>query len=135
MKRRINYSVMGEKAILLKQQISDLIDARNQLLNDVDTIKEGYKGKDSDIIVEKYKEKINNVDTYIKNIENLQTILEWLSENYKDSHNKAKSNIEMYSPLTPINQATPIIPITPTDGIENNNILSTVINMDDIIKG
>ena len=108
MERKIKYSVLGETATSLKQDLEELRNARNQLLVDVNTIGDGYKGKDANIIITKYKEKIVNVDTYLQSMENVQIILNWLSNNYRNSHDKAKKNLAAFSSLIPI------------DGTENN---------------
>lgn len=102
MKKKIKYSVIGETSSFLKYELEELGSARNQLLLDVNTINDAYTGKDATLIVEKYKEKITNLDTYIQTMENVQTILEWLSQNYRDTHEKAKSNLETFSSLIPI---------------------------------
>lgn len=112
MKKRIKYSVIGETASFLKQELEELKSARNQLLLDVNSISDGYKGKDASLIIEKYKEKITNNDTYIQTMENVQIVLEWLSGNYRDSHEKAKGDLEIFSPLIPI------------DSIDSNDNLS-----------
>jgi hypothetical protein len=102
MKKRIKYSVIGETASFLKQELEELRSARNQLLLDVNTINDEYKGKDATLIIEKYKEKITNIDNYIQAMDNFRIILDWLSGNYRDSHEKAKSNFEAFSSLNPI---------------------------------
>lgn len=112
MKKRIKYSVIGETSSFLKLELEELRIARNQLLLEVNTISYGYIGRDASLIIEKYKEKIANIDTYIQTIENVQTILDWLSKNYRDSHEKIKNDLETFSALIPI------------DGTESNDMLS-----------
>ncbi len=102
MRRRIKYSDIGETASFLKRELWELRSARNQLLLDVISISDAYTGRDASLIVEKYKEKITTIDTYIQTMENVQMILEWLSGNYRDSHERAKSNLEAFSNLIPI---------------------------------
>ncbi len=104
MKKRVKYSVIGETTSFLKQELEELKSARNQLLLDVNSISDGYKGRDASLIIEKYKEKITNNDTYIQTMENVQTILEWLSGNYRDSHERIKSDLESLSSLIPIEE-------------------------------
>ena len=106
MRRKIKYSVIGETASLLKQDLDELRSSRNQLLNDVDTINDGYKGQDANLLIAKYKEKVANIDNYIQYMEKIQIVLDWLSENYNNSHSKAKNNLKTF--LT-------------ADGVEKNN--------------
>ena len=94
MKRIVKYSVMGETAMNLKQQLNELKKDRNVLLIDVNKINDGYKGKDATVIIEKYTNKVKELDQFIKNIENYQQCFEWLSGNYRDSHKKAKKGLE-----------------------------------------
>ena len=112
MKKRIKYSVIGETSSFLKLELEELRIARNQLLLEVNTINYGYAGKDASLIIEKYKEKIANIDTYIQTMENVQIILDWLSNNYRDTHEKVKNDLETCSALIPI------------DGTDNNDMIS-----------
>ena len=114
---------MAEIAINLKQQFEELRVNRNQLLSDVNQIQNGYKGNDATMIIEKYKEIIMELDTFIQNMENFQILLEWLSGSYRDLHNQAKNNLNMYTPLTPLAD------------IDSNNLLSYGFNLDEIVKG
>lgn len=94
MRRIIDFSLMGEIALNLKEQIKELKNRRNQLLLDVNKIQEGYTGIDSTLIINKYKDKIRQIDTFIEIIGKYQICFEWLSGNYKKSHDKAESNLE-----------------------------------------
>lgn len=93
MRRIIKYSIIGETAINLKKQLEELKKERNKLLIDIDKINDGYKGQDALIIINKYKAKINDINSFIENMEKYQICFEWLSGNYRDSHNKAQNSL------------------------------------------
>ena len=98
MRRIIKYSVIGETAVTLKKQLDELKNKRNQLLIDINKINEGYKGQDATLIIEKYKNKLNEIDIFIQTLEKYQICFEWLSGNYRDSHNQAYTNLESVLP-------------------------------------
>ena len=108
MRRIIDFSLMGEVALQLKKQIEDLKNKRNQLLLDVDKISEGYRGIDATVIVNKYKGKIGEIDNFISKIEKYQICFEWLSGNYKNSHDTAESSLAQIEPNAVIDDVTTI---------------------------
>lgn len=93
MRRIIKFSVMGEKAFKLKQQIEELKQLKMQLLNDINKINESYKGEDATLIIQTYNDKTKEIDSFINIMEKYQICLEWLSGRYRDSHNKAVNTL------------------------------------------
>ena len=93
MRRIIKFSVMGEKAFKLKQQIEELKQLKMQLLNDINKINESYKGEDATLIIQMYNDKTKEIDSFINIMEKYQICLEWLSGRYRDSHNKAVNTL------------------------------------------
>ena len=102
MRRIIEFSVMEEKAIKLKQQLEELKQEKNQLLADINKINESYKGVDATSIIELYHNKVKDIDRFITMMEKYQICFEWLSGSYRDSHNKAKNAIEFLETSSPI---------------------------------
>ena len=120
MRRIIKFSVMGEKAFKLKQQIEELKQLKMQLLNDINKINESYKGEDATLIIQMYNDKTKDIDSFINIMEKYQICLEWLSGRYRDSHNKAVNT------LININSNGMIESIMGTETININGINSMI---------
>lgn len=120
MRRIIKFSVMGEKAFKLKQQIEELKQLKMQLLNDINKINESYKGEDATLIIQMYNDKTKEIDSFINIMEKYQICLEWLSGRYRDSHNKAVNT------LININSNGMIESIMGTETININGINSMI---------
>ena len=120
MRRIIRFSVMGEKAFKLKQQIEELKQLKMQLLNDINKINESYKGEDATLIIQMYNDKTKEIDSFINIMEKYQICLEWLSGRYRDSHNKAVNT------LININSNGMIESIMGTETININGINSMI---------
>ena len=113
MRRKIKYKVIGETAITLKEKVNLLKEQKTKILIDIEKIGEAYRGKDSNLIISKYKNKINELNIYIGVMEAYVSYFEWLSGNYQDSHNKATKNLD----------------IMKSPNLDNNYNISQMINI------
>ena len=121
MRRIIDFSLMGEIALNLKQQIEELKKERNMLLLNVNKIPNNYKGKDSTALINNYELKIKEIDKFIKIMEEYQICFEWLAGNYKDSHDIAQNNLEtILSNLTISDEINKTINLDNLVGGDNN---------------
>jgi len=118
MRRIIKYNYIKEINQYLNTQLINLKQEQRKLLLDIVKVKECYQGKDSDIIVAKYSETANNLNTYIMNIENYIKYFDWLCGNYHQSQSKALSNLANVLPQN-----------------ETDSLLNTTLNLDNISLG
>lgn len=106
MLRKIKFKVIREVSEELKQEINELRNENNKFKTDVLKIKSYYEGKDADIIISKYAERIKYLEEYIKIIEIYNNYFEWISGAYDETHKKALTNLENVVPMTIENMST-----------------------------
>ena len=62
MKRRIDPVAISSVGDYLKTQLDEYKSLKQKVLNDIESIRNVYKGADAELIINKYKERINNLD-------------------------------------------------------------------------
>jgi len=100
MRRIINYGSIAETASNMLSQLNLLKDQQTKLLNDIDVIRDSYKGIDSEGIIIQYKKRVNYLNEYINIMVEYQKYFEWISGSYKDSHEKVRKDlVEIVEPM------------------------------------
>ena len=93
MRRKINYKFIEETASNLKTKLELLKEQQKKITKNIAQIKEVYIGQDADILVNKYNDKVKEMNVYIEVIEAYINYFDWLSGNYRDSHDKVTKNL------------------------------------------
>ena len=100
MRRKINFKVIEETASDLKIKVETLKEEQKKIIKDIAQIKDAYIGQDADILINKYNTKVKEMNVYMEVIESYINYFDWLSGNYRDSHNKVTKNLnEMQNAL------------------------------------
>lgn len=93
MKRRIDPVAIVSIANYIETQIEELNIVKTNLLNNISKISEFYKGNDASIIINKYKNRVNNLNAIIFNYENYVLYMKKISGAYTDNLNDSKKII------------------------------------------
>ena len=93
MKRRIDPIAISSVGDYLKTQLDEYKSLKQKVLNDIESIRNVYKGADAELIINKYKERINNLDIIMLNYENYAIYTQKISGKYQENLNKAKKDI------------------------------------------
>lgn len=93
MKRRIDPIAISSVGDYLKTQLDEYKSLKQKVLNDIESIRNVYKGSDAELIINKYKERINNLDIIMLNYENYAIYTQKISGKYQENLNKAKKDI------------------------------------------
>ena len=93
MKRRIDPVAISSVGDYLKTQLDEYKSLKQKVLNDIESIRNVYKGADAELIINKYKERINNLDSIMLNYENYAIYTQKISGKYQENLNKAKKDI------------------------------------------
>ena len=93
MKRRIDPIAISSVGDYLKTQLDEYKSLKQKVLNDIESIRNVYKGADAELIINKYKERINNLDSIMLNYENYAIYTQKISGKYQENLNKAKKDI------------------------------------------
>lgn len=93
MKRRIDPIAISSVGNYLKTQLDEYNSLKQKVLNDIESIRNVYKGADAELIINKYKERINNLDIIMLNYENYAIYTQKISGKYQENLNKAKKDI------------------------------------------
>ena len=93
MKRRIDPVAISSVGDYLKTQLDEYKSLKQKVLNDIESIRNVYKGADAELIINKYKERINNLDIIMLNYENYAIYTQKISGKYQENLNKAKKDI------------------------------------------
>lgn len=93
MKRRIDPVAISSVGDYLKTQLDEYKNLKQKVLNDIESIRNVYKGADAELIINKYKERINNLDSIMLNYENYAIYTQKISGKYQENLNKAKKDI------------------------------------------
>ena len=93
MKRRIDPVAISSVGDYLKTQLDEYKSLKQKVLNDIESIRNVYKGADAELIINKYKERINNLDSIMLNYENYAIYTQKISSKYQENLNKAKKDI------------------------------------------
>lgn len=93
MKRRIDPIAISSVGDYLKTQLDEYKNLKQKVLNDIESIRNVYKGADAELIINKYKERINNLDSIMLNYENYAIYTQKISGKYQENLNKAKKDI------------------------------------------
>lgn len=93
MKRRIDPVAISSVGDYLKTQLDEYKSLKQKILTDIESIRNVYKGADAELIINKYKERINNLDSIMLNYENYAIYTQKISGKYQENLNKAKKDI------------------------------------------
>ena len=93
MKRRIDPIAISSVGDYLRTQLDEYKSLKQKVLNDIESIRNVYKGADAELIINKYKERINNLDSIMLNYENYAIYTQKISGKYQENLNKAKKDI------------------------------------------
>ena len=93
MKRRIDPIAISSVGDYLRTQLDEHKSLKQKVLNDIESIRNVYKGADAELIINKYKERINNLDIIMLNYENYAIYTQKISGKYQENLNKAKKDI------------------------------------------
>ena len=93
MKIRIDPIAISSVGDYLKTQLDEYKSLKQKVLNDIESIRNVYKGADAELIINKYKERINNLDIIMLNYENYAIYTQKISGKYQENLNKAKKDI------------------------------------------
>lgn len=93
MKRRIDPIAISSVGDYLRTQLDEYKSLKQKVLNDIESIRNVYKGADAELIINKYKERINNLDIIMLNYENYAIYTQKISGKYQENLNKAKKDI------------------------------------------
>ena len=93
MKRRIDPIAISSVGDYLKTQLDEYKNLKQKILTDIESIRNVYKGADAELIINKYKERINNLDSIMLNYENYAIYTQKISGKYQENLNKAKKDI------------------------------------------
>ena len=93
MKRRIDPVAISSVGDYLRTQLDEYKNLKQKVLNDIESIRNVYKGADAELIINKYKERINNLDSIMLNYENYAIYTQKISGKYQENLNKAKKDI------------------------------------------
>ena len=93
MKRRIDPIAISSVGDYLRTQLDEYKSLKKKVLNDIESIRNVYKGADAELIINKYKERINNLDSIMLNYENYAIYTQKISGKYQENLNKAKKDI------------------------------------------
>lgn len=118
MKRRIDPVAISSVGDYLKTQLDEYKSLKQKVLNDIESIRNVYKGADAELIINKYKERINNLDSIMLNYENYAIYTQKISGKYQENLNKAKKDIN--SSLENLDSNNSVF-------IDSENIFSTEI--------
>lgn len=94
MRRLIKFEEISKMSIQLKKEIDYLVTLKTDLITDINSISECYKGKDSKIGINKYLSYANNIDTFINTLEQYYNYFDWLGSSYKTTFDTFKSNVD-----------------------------------------
>ena len=121
MRRIIKYKVIAERAKQLKEQNEILRQQQIELNQEIQNIKEMYQGIDSEGIIEKYTNKINDLDQFRDVIDNYIIYFEGLAGNTGTIHNKARRAIQKAVDL----EEEPLLTTTLNpELLEENNVIN-----------
>ena len=93
MKRRIDTVAISSVGDYLRTQLDEYKSLKQKILADIENIKNVYKGADAELIINKYKERINKLDSIMLNYENYAIYTQKISGKYQENLNKAKKDI------------------------------------------
>lgn len=93
MKRKIDPVAIGSVAVDISKNIDQLMIAVDTLTNDIQKIREYYQGVDAELIISKYLEKINVINTIISNYNDIKKYFVSISTNYSNNLNEAKMSL------------------------------------------
>ena len=91
--RIIKYKTIRNISNELKKEIINFTDEKNKLKTDVLKINEFYKGKDANIIIEKFNKRILYLEKFINIVEIYNNYFEWISGAYNDTQKNALINL------------------------------------------
>ena len=93
MVRYIEYDKIKEASSLIQTEINNILAEQIQLVKDINSVKESYKGIDADQIVSKYLDYANEVVDTMSVIQSYNNYFDWLSEAYKSSHESFNNSV------------------------------------------
>lgn len=91
MKKIISPNSIFATANYIKNKLEELKSAKNILIEDINSIKNIYQGKDADLIINKYLENLKVIDIIIYNYNNLREYFLEISSDYSTNLNKTKN--------------------------------------------
>ena len=103
----INIDSLFEFSCYLKQKSSELTELQKKLLNDMEKIKDSYKGIDADIFLGKYQNTVRELDYVINNFNNYANyflkVTDMSSESLKKAVNHLNSlNVNVKNPINEV---------------------------------
>ncbi len=91
--RRIDTNVIADTTTYIIDQTKKIQNAQKKLKNNILKIKDCYRGKDADLIIQKYEEKTNELNIMIQILYNYISYFKWLSGSYRESLHAASTNL------------------------------------------
>lgn len=93
MKRRIDPVAIASVANYVETKKQELELAKDKLLKDISRITDFYRGNDAIIIINKYQNRVNNLDSIIANYENYAIYMKKISGAYENNLNNSKQSL------------------------------------------
>ena len=124
MQRLIRFDRIREIVEEINKNLIDLKNDKSNLLLKIQSINEWYEGKDATALIEKYTDKVNDLDEYIKVMEEYRDYFALISDSYKESYHKLSREISPVPEVEEINDtlSEEVLGDNVINNIDDNNI-------------
>ncbi len=92
MKRKIDPIAINSVSEYFREAANDLEIAKQKLIKDISLISNFYKGEDATQIMEKYTNRVLQIDSVINNISRYATFMKKMSGGHSENFNTSKKN-------------------------------------------
>ena len=89
MNRVIQFNIIKNVSNQLIKELEKLQIECDKLNLDIEKIEEFYKGKDANLIIAKYNQRVNIIKKYIEIVKEYINYFDWISSNYHDTYHNA----------------------------------------------
>lgn len=89
-----DYQEMKSLGTSLEEDLTILEELKTKTLADIEKIRDYYQGEDADMIIEKYKSKVNRVNNIVYNLTNYKNYFNGISTNVEENKNKGLSALK-----------------------------------------
>ena len=90
---RVNIDKVSDLTTYMINQLKNIENNRKMLIQDINNLNSCYRGRDADLIKEKYLGTLNDMNAITGTLEEYIRYFKWLSMSYGENLNKAKTNI------------------------------------------
>ena len=106
MKKRIVPSEINKVSIKIKENNESLTIKIKKLREDVDKISLYYQGVDANLLISNYNQRIDKIEKYLVNYQNLKTYFSNMSSLYEDTITETKKQLDTIKENYDINYDT-----------------------------